>query len=173
MKKFLKNSLNLFPLFWLSFGFILQSTQAAEKEIIRKELGSSDKVARLDVSQLEFKEFNFLNKQQAMKLHDEAFDGLPLYGKVKGYVAYLGEEVVGLVFIRMYEDDIQIYRLATSHKYKNYGVGRALVNFLKEEFCKSKKLSVNSFSLSIDFYKKCGFKQTKDDDPSYLEFLLN
>ena len=77
--------------------------------------------------------------------------------EILGY--YDNNELLGIVIFKKVYEVIDLLYIVVDPKYRNKGIGKKLVDGLKEIKCEKIMLEVNEKNNSaISLYKKCGFK---------------
>lgn len=101
-----------------------------------------------------------------------------LIGSYHLFVAYAGTMLVGMITLR---DDSHISLLFVDERYHRQGIGRALVQYVKNYLVSGNRvthLTVNASPYGVEFYHKLGFQdvrpQEQKDGIIYtpMEFML-
>jgi predicted GNAT family N-acyltransferase len=82
--------------------------------------------------------------------------------KLRHYVLYIDNNLVGTGRINPKKDSIKIERVCVLKEYRGRGYGKKIINFILEDvknnFKDFKKVILSSQLSAIDFYKNLGFK---------------
>ena len=123
-----------------------------------------------ETGELMIKEFSKSPFNEKAKLKD-VLKSLEFYFKIgEIYIVTDKKEIAGVLVFKIeqyWEGNVLIIEdLAVSDKFKKQGVGKSLMNFAedyaKERGIKRILFSTNQKSPSVDFYKKIGYKISKD-----------
>ena len=109
------------------------------------------------------------NKKQFLHLlliGDEQEDMIDKYlEKSKMFVLYDNGEEIGVCVVTDEDNGVlEIKNIAINPKYQKMGYGKAMINFIEENFKNGfsvLQLGTGDSPLTIPFYEKCGFKRFK------------
>ena len=88
------------------------------------------------------------------------------------YSAWDGEKLVGMI-CAMDDGDMNAYvhYLLVDPAYQGQGIGRALVERIKEKYREYLRIAVIGYDKEIDFYENCGFVKSEDASPIFITSL--
>lgn len=94
------------------------------------------------------------------------------------YVAEVGKQIVGAVWVRIMrdygnvDDETPSFAISLYKEYRGMGIGTALMKVMISELIKrgykQASLSVQKENYAVDMYKKIGFKITGENDEEYI-----
>ncbi len=124
----------------------------------------------MEIAEIEMAEFSkppFNDKNPLKKV----LKSLNFYIKIANiYVAVIDNKIAGVIIFKQEQwwggSVIIIEDLIVHEKYQKKGIGKKLINWL-ESYAKKKKVNFLSFmtnkkAISVNFYKKLGYKQDKN-----------
>lgn len=88
------------------------------------------------------------------------------------YTAWDGEKLVGLICAM--DDGIMtayIHYLLVSPAYQKLGIGKKLVEMMKEKYKDYLRIALVAYNGKIRFYEACGFKKANDSSPMFIASL--
>lgn len=88
------------------------------------------------------------------------------------YSAWDGDELVGLVCAM--DDGIMnayIHYLLVAPDHQGMGIGRTLMDMIKEKYVEYLRISAIAYDKEARFYENCGFKKSEDSSPMHLTSL--
>ncbi|MBR5427261.1 MAG: GNAT family N-acetyltransferase [Clostridia bacterium] len=88
------------------------------------------------------------------------------------YTAWDGDKLVGL--ISAMDDGVMtayIHYLLVRPEYQGAGVGRTLVEKMKETYRDYLRIVLVAYDEELGFYESCGFKKAKDASPMFITAL--
>ena len=86
--------------------------------------------------------------------------------------AYDGERLVGLVCAM--DDGVMtayVHYLLVNPEYQKKGIGRRLVEDIKEKYRDFLRIVVVAYNAEAHFYEACGFKKAQDASPMFITSL--
>ncbi|MHC1695391.1 MAG: GNAT family N-acetyltransferase [Eubacteriales bacterium] len=86
--------------------------------------------------------------------------------------AYDGERLVGLVCAM--DDGVMtayVHYLLVNPEYQKMGIGRRLVEDIKEKYRDYLRIVVVAYNAEAHFYEACGFKKAQDASPMFITSL--
>lgn len=89
------------------------------------------------------------------------------------YTAWDNEKLIGLICAM--DDGIMtayIHYLLVDPHYQNLGVGKTLIEKIKEAYKDYLRIVLVAYDKGIGFYKSCGFELAKDSSAMYITSLL-
>ena len=88
------------------------------------------------------------------------------------YTAWDGDSLVGL--ISAMDDSIMtayVHYLLVDPEYQDKGIGRTLVEMIKEKYKDYLRIVLVAYNGELDFYTACGFKRAEDSSPMFITEL--
>lgn len=88
------------------------------------------------------------------------------------YSAWDGEKLVGLVSAM--DDGIMtsyVHYLLINPAYQHNGIGKTLINMIKDTYKDYLRIVLVSYDSGIEFYHSCGFKESDHAVPMYITSL--
>ena len=88
------------------------------------------------------------------------------------YTAWDGDILVGLICAM--DDGIMtayIHYLLVRPEYQDSGIGRRLVEMMKEHYKDYLRIAIIAYNKELDFYGTCGFKKADDASPMFITSL--
>lgn len=88
------------------------------------------------------------------------------------YTAWDGERLIGLICAM--DDGIMtayIHYLLVHPLYQNRGIGRQLVNRMKEKYKDYLRIVLVAYNEEIGFYESCGFEKASEASPMFITTL--
>ena len=88
------------------------------------------------------------------------------------YTAWDGEQLVGLICVM--DDGIMtayIHYLLVRPEYHGTGIGRRLVELMKDAYSDYLRVVLVAYDDEIGFYEHCGFEKAKDASPMFITKL--
>ena len=88
------------------------------------------------------------------------------------YTAWDGNQLVGLICAM--DDGIMtayVHYLLIRLEYQHLGIGRKLVEMIKEHYHEYLRIVIVAYNDELDFYKSCGFKKADDASPMFITSL--
>lgn len=88
------------------------------------------------------------------------------------YSAWDGDTLVGLICAM--DDGIMtayVHYLLVDPKYHHLGIGKHLVEKIKEKYKKYLRIALIAYNDEIGFYRSCGFKQAENASPMFITSL--
>lgn len=88
------------------------------------------------------------------------------------YSAWDGEKLIGMVCAM--DDGIMnayVHYLLVKPDYQNSGIGKTLIEKIKEHYRDFLRIAVISYNDEIGFYSSCGFKKAEDASPMFITEL--
>lgn len=88
------------------------------------------------------------------------------------YSAWDGERLIGMVCAM--DDGIMnayVHYLLVNPDYQNSGIGKTLIEKIKEHYRDFLRIAVISYNDEIGFYSSCGFKKAEDASPMFITEL--
>ncbi len=88
------------------------------------------------------------------------------------YSAWDNDKLVGL--ISAMDDGIMnayIHYLLVNPKYQNLGIGRRLVEMMKNHYKDYLRIAIIAYDEEMKFYEQCGFKKSNDASPMFITSL--
>ncbi len=88
------------------------------------------------------------------------------------YTAWDGERLIGLICAM--DDGIMtayIHYLLIHPSYQNRGIGRQLVNRMKEKYKDYLRIVLVAYNEEIGFYESCGFEKASEASPMFITTL--
>lgn len=88
------------------------------------------------------------------------------------YSAWDGERLIGMVCAM--DDGIMnayVHYLLVNPDYQNSGIGKTLIEKIKEHYRDFLRIAVISYNNEIGFYSSCGFKKAEDASPMFITEL--
>lgn len=88
------------------------------------------------------------------------------------YSAWDGEKLVGLVAAM--DDGIMtsyVHYLLVNPDYQHNGIGKTLMNMIKDTYKDYLRIVLVSYDSGIEFYHSCGFKESDHAVPMYITSL--
>lgn len=88
------------------------------------------------------------------------------------YTAWDEEKLVGLICAM--DDGIMtayIHYLLVNPEYQHYGIGKTLVEKMKEKYKGYLRIVIVAYNEEIGFYESCGFKTANDASPMFITSL--
>ncbi len=88
------------------------------------------------------------------------------------YTAWDGEQLIGLVSAM--DDGIMtayVHYLLVNPKYQNLGIGKHLVEKIKDKYKDYLRIVVVAYNAELGFYKSCGFKTAEDASAMFITEL--
>ena len=71
------------------------------------------------------------------------------------YVSYINNQIVGILVVEKSENALIIKSIGVLQDYRKSGIGRELVNYLKEK--ENMSIYADTDDDAVEFYKRCGF----------------
>ena len=90
----------------------------------------------------------------------------------KVFTAWDGDKLVGLICAM--DDGIMtayIHYLLVHPDYQHMGIGKQLVNRMKEVYADYLRIVLVAYDDEIGFYKSCGFEKSNDASPMFITSL--
>lgn len=88
------------------------------------------------------------------------------------YTAWDGDKLVGLICAM--DDGIMtayVHYLLVRPEYQHLGIGRKLVDMMKERYQEYLRIVIVAYNEELDFYESCGFKKADDASPMFITSL--
>jgi ribosomal protein S18 acetylase RimI-like enzyme len=88
------------------------------------------------------------------------------------YSAWDGDKLVGL--IAAMDDGIMtayVHYLLVNPAYQHIGIGKHLVEFVKEKYKDYLRIVVVAYNAELKFYESCNFKKSDDASPMFITSL--
>lgn len=88
------------------------------------------------------------------------------------YSAWDGDRLVGLICVM--DDSVMtayVHYLLVCPEYQNRGIGRRLVEMIKEKYKDYLRIALVAYNEGIPFYESCGFKKAEDSSPMFITEL--
>lgn len=88
------------------------------------------------------------------------------------YSAWDGDRLVGMICAM--DDSIMtayVHYLLVDPEYQGRGIGRMLVEKVKEKYSDFLRIVLVAYDAELDFYKNCGFKKSDDSSPMFITSL--
>lgn len=88
------------------------------------------------------------------------------------YTAWDGDKLVGL--ISAMDDSIMtayVHYLLVAPEYQGKGIGRTLVEMVKEKYKDYLRIVLVAYNEELDFYTACGFKKSEESSPMFITEL--
>ena len=88
------------------------------------------------------------------------------------YTAWEGDQLVGLICAM--DDSIMtayVHYLLVRPTHQNLGIGRRLVEMMKEHYKDYLRIVIVAYNEELDFYSSCGFKKADDASPMFITTL--
>jgi GNAT superfamily N-acetyltransferase len=88
------------------------------------------------------------------------------------YSAWDNDKLVGLICAM--DDGIMnayIHYLLVNPKYQNLGIGRRLVEMMKNYYKDYLRIAIIAYDEEMKFYEQCGFKKSNDASPMFITSL--
>ena len=88
------------------------------------------------------------------------------------YSAWDGNRLVGMICAM--DDGIMnayVHYLLVNPKYHGNGIGRTLVNMVKDHYREYLRIAVIAYNDEAHFYEQCGFEKSKDASPMFITSL--
>lgn len=88
------------------------------------------------------------------------------------YTAWEGDQLVGLICAM--DDGIMtayVHYLLVRPTHQNLGIGRRLVEMMKEHYKDYLRIVIVAYNEELDFYSSCGFKKADDASPMFITTL--
>lgn len=133
------------------------------------------------MKKIEYKSIHEINRDELQRLFlsvewssghypDKLVIAMRNYNTV--YTAWDGDRLVGLVSVM--DDGVMtayIHYLLVDPEYQNLGIGRQLVEMVKNKYKDYLRIAIISYNDGIRFYESCGFKKTDHACPMYITEL--
>lgn len=88
------------------------------------------------------------------------------------FSAWNGDTLIGL--INVLDDGVMnayVHYLLVNPEYQGHGVGKKLLQMVKESYQDYLKILLVSYADGVEFYRRCGFRDEGDTVPMYLTSL--
>lgn len=88
------------------------------------------------------------------------------------YTAWEGDQLVGLICAM--DDGIMtayVHYLLVRPTHQNLGIGRRLVEMMKEHYKDYLRIVIVAYNEELDFYSSCGLKKADDASPMFITTL--
>lgn len=88
------------------------------------------------------------------------------------YTAWDGDRLVGLICAM--DDGIMtayIHYLLVDPEYQHSGIGKQLVEKMKEKYQDYLRIVIVAYNAEVGFYESCGFKKSDDSSPMFITSL--
>ena len=88
------------------------------------------------------------------------------------YSAWCGEKLVGLICAM--DDGIMtayVHYLLVNTDYQNQGIGKGLVEKVKNKYKDYLRIVLVAYDKEIGFYESCGFEKSADSSPMFITDL--
>ncbi len=88
------------------------------------------------------------------------------------YTAWEGDQLVGLICAM--DDGIMtayVHYLLVRPTHQHLGIGRRLVEMMKEHYKDYLRIVIVAYNEELDFYSSCGFKKADDASPMFITTL--
>lgn len=88
------------------------------------------------------------------------------------YSAWDNKKLVGLICAM--DDGIMnayVHYLLVDPNYQHNGIGKNLVNMIKETYNNYLRIVVVAYNSELEFYQSCGFEKAKDASPMFITSL--
>lgn len=88
------------------------------------------------------------------------------------YTAWDDEKLIGLICAM--DDGIMtayVHYLLVHPSYQNLGIGRQLVDKMKDKYKDYLRIVIVAYNDEVDFYTACGFKKANDASPMFITSL--
>ena len=88
------------------------------------------------------------------------------------FSAWDGDALIGL--INVLDDGVMnayVHYLLVRPEYQGHGVGKKLLQMVKESYQDYLKILLVSYADGVEFYRRCGFRDEGDTVPMYLTSL--
>ena len=88
------------------------------------------------------------------------------------FSAYDGDKLVGMICVM--DDGVMnayVHYLLVRPEYQGQGVGKKLVELVKEKYASYLRIVVVAYNAEIGFYEKCGFSKAKDASAMFITEL--
>lgn len=88
------------------------------------------------------------------------------------FTAWDGDRLVGLVSAM--DDGVMtayVHYLLVRPEYQGLGIGKELLEKVKETYRDYLRIVLNSYDKACGFYEKCGFKKGEDETPMFITTL--
>ena len=88
------------------------------------------------------------------------------------FSAYDGDNLVGMACAM--DDGVMnayLHYLLVDPAYQGHGIGRALVEMVKTKYKDFLRIAVIGYDSELDFYKNCGFTESRESSPLFITSL--
>lgn len=88
------------------------------------------------------------------------------------YTAWDGDQLVGLICAM--DDGVMtayVHYLLVRPSYHHHGIGRRLVEMMKNHYKDYLRIVLVAYNEELDFYESCGFKKADDASPMFITSL--
>ena len=88
------------------------------------------------------------------------------------YSAYDGDRLVGMICVM--DDGVMnayVHYLLVDPAYQGRGIGRTLVEMVKEKYGDYLRIAVIGYDAEASFYENCGFVKSRDASPLFITSL--
>lgn len=88
------------------------------------------------------------------------------------YSAWDGDRLVGLICAM--DDSVMtayVHYLLVNPDYQGKGIGKALVNYIKEKYKDYLRIVLVAYDEQTAFYENCGFKKSDNSSPMFITTL--
>ena len=97
---------------------------------------------------------------------------LAMQGFKTVFSAYDGDKLVGMICVM--DDGVMnayVHYLLVDPAYQGQGIGRTLVEMVKEKYKDYLRIAVIGYDAELSFYKNCGFVKSEDSSPLFITSL--
>ena len=88
------------------------------------------------------------------------------------FSAWDNDKLIGLISVM--DDGIMtayIHYLLVDPEYQGKGIGKTLVEMVKEHYKDYLRIALIAYDKELAFYEKCGFEKSKDSSPMFITSL--
>jgi len=88
------------------------------------------------------------------------------------FSAWDGERLVGMICVM--DDGVMnayVHYLLVDPAYQGRGIGRRLVEMVKEKYKEYLRIAVIGYDAELEFYAECGFVKSRDASPLFITSL--
>ena len=88
------------------------------------------------------------------------------------YSAWDGDDLIGMICVM--DDGVMnayVHYLLVDPAYQGQGIGRHLVEMVKEKYKDYLRIAVIGYDAELEFYAECGFVKSRDASPLFITSL--